>query len=101
MSKLTTDLRAHLRLFAFCLGNRTLDLEVLPFELNYSAVFQESSALEQVFVIWSNVLDMDDIGRPTNAQAASRRAAQYIRSYIDPSYDVTPPFEDWELTLHI
>ena len=101
MPKMTKDLRADLRLFAFYLANGTIDCELLPPGTDYSAVLQEPSALEQVFAIWGNVLDMDADGRPTNAGAAQRRAAQYVRSFIKPGYVVQPPFEEWELELHI
>jgi hypothetical protein len=36
----------------------------------------------------------------TNAKHAEKRAAQFVRSYVDPNYTVDPPFEDWEVHLH-
>lgn len=68
--------------------------------VDYSAIFEEPSALEQAFAIFMNVLEVDDKGNVTNAKYAERRAAQEIRRYVDPSYTVVPPFEDWELELH-
>jgi hypothetical protein len=87
-----------LRLFAFYLANRTLCLEVLR-GVDYSPIFSEASALEQAIAIYVNVLDLDEMGKVRNAGTSQRRTAQYIRSFLDPTYEVQPPFEDWELEL--
>ena len=97
--KLSRGIRTELRLFAFYLANGTLDLEVLPSTTNYSEIFREPSAVEQLFAIWANVLEVDGRGEVTNAAHASRRTAQYIRSFLDSSYKVEPPLEDWETEL--
>ena len=97
--KISSDLRSQLRFFAYFLVNRTLDLEILPRHFDYSAIFQEPSALEQAIAIWTNVVDLDESGRVMNSGQANQRAAQYIRSYVDPEYEVHPPFDDWELEL--
>jgi nicotinate dehydrogenase subunit A len=41
-----------------------------------------------------------DSGQVLNPKAAERRAAQWIRSYVDRTYTVDPPFENWEVELH-
>ena len=97
--KLGDELRGHLRMFAYFLANRTLDLEILPGNLDYSAIFEEPSALEQVFAIWINIVELDDSGGVLNSAMANRRVAQYIRSYIDSKYVVVPPFTDSETEL--
>ena len=97
--KLSREIRTELRLFAFYLANSTLDSEILPSTKSYSEIFNEPSAVEQLFAIWANVLEIDDRGRVSNAAHASRRTAQYIRSFLDSSYKVEPPFEDWETEL--
>jgi hypothetical protein len=99
LPKLSEDLRAYLRLFAFYLANGTVDWELLGEEWDYSSLFANPSDLEQVFAIWSNVLELDDEGNVLNPGAAKRRAAQYIRRFVDPSYIVEPPFAEWELEL--
>lgn len=99
--KINEDVRASLRLFAFYLANRTLDPIVLPATIDYSCIFAEPSALEQAFAIWANVIDFDGDGNVLNAAHAQRRAAQYIRGYVDQGYVVDPPLEDWELKLHL
>lgn len=101
MNKLSTALRGDLRLFAFFLVNGTVDDDIIPVGTDYRVIFEWPSTLEQVFAIWANVLECDDAGVPTNAHLAKRRASQYIRTFIDPTYRVEPPFEQWELELHL
>lgn len=100
MAKLSEEVRAHLRLFAFYLANGTLCLDVLD-GFDYSSLLQWGSSLEQVVAIWSNVLEVDESGSVLNEDEAARRAAQYIRSMVDPNYIVEPPFQAWEIELHL
>lgn len=99
MAHLPEDVRSAIRLFAFYVGNGTVDLKLLDGIDYRPALIEFGSDLERVFAIFSNVLDVDDAGRVTNFDQASRRAAQWIRSYLDSGYTVQPPFEDWELEL--
>jgi hypothetical protein len=70
--------------------------------IDYSCIFEEPSALEQAYAIFINVLEVDDMGKVTDADNAQLRAAQYIRSYVQgEDYQVDPPFEDWEVALHV
>ncbi len=99
MSQLPEDVRASYRFFEFFLANGTLCLDLLD-GIDYRAELMDyGSALERVMAIFSNVLDVDDEGRVTNAGDTERRAAQYIRQLCDPAYTVLPPFQDWELDL--
>ena len=100
MPKLTKSVRSQLRLFAFYLANSTVDWEFLGEGYDYSGIFEEPSELERVFAIWGNHLEVDEQGEVLDAARAHKRAAQYIRRYIDPSFVVDPPFEEWELELH-
>jgi hypothetical protein len=101
MAKLSSDFRCELRLFAFFLGNRSLESELLNSE-DFRDLFEDASALEQTFAIFANVIEMDDEGRVPNAEWAFHRAAQYIWSWsrTDEMTVVEPPFEEWELELH-
>lgn len=63
-------------------------------------MIEEPSMLEQAFAIFANVIELNEDGVPINAKFAEYRAAQYIRSYCDPSYVVTPDFECWEQELY-
>ena len=97
--RLGNDVRAELRLFAFYLANRSLDLSILPATVDYSAIFEEASALEMAFAIWANVISLDARGKVENGPEAIRRATQYIRSFVSPGYQVEPPLADWETEL--
>lgn len=61
---------------------------------------EEPSAIEQAFAIFANVIELDENGDVRNFTHAQKRAADYIRSYCDPAFTVSPPFEDWEVELH-
>lgn len=100
MAHLPASVRSECRFFAFYVGNRTLSAEIIgDFDYLDPSDPGLGSALEQAFAIFVNVLDVDLDGHVTNAAAAHRRAAQYLRSYCDPSYVVVPPFEEWETEL--
>lgn len=60
----------------------------------------QPSAIEQVYAIYANVIEMDEDGVVLNAKQAEKRATDYLREYLDSNYKVDPPFEDWELELH-
>lgn len=98
--KLSSDLRAQMRHFAYSLGNGTLCERVLG-DIDYlSALTDGGSVLEMVFAIWMNVVEIDEDGKVLNRYQASKRAAQYLRAYCDRTYVVEPEFEDWETELH-
>ena len=63
-------------------------------------MIEEPSMLEQAYAIFANVIELNEEGEPVNAKHAEYRAAQYIRSYCDPKYVVSPPFEVWEQELY-
>lgn len=99
MTHLPSDVRRSLRMFAFFVGNGTVDVELLG-DIDYRAGLLEfGSDLERVFTIFANVLEVDESGTVTNHDHAQRRAAQWIRSSVDPDYEPEPPFEDWEFEL--
>jgi len=99
MARLGDSVSGALRTFAFWLANGTVGHPVLE-DIDYSCIFREPSALETAMAIYANVLRVDEQGGVLNARAAERRAAQWIRSYVDPLYVVEPPFEDWETALY-
>jgi hypothetical protein len=67
--------------------------------IDYTCIFNEPSALEQVYAIYMNVLEFNESGEVTNAKYAERRAAQYILSYVTGRRE-EPEFEPWEVALH-
>ena len=60
----------------------------------------EPSAIELVYAIFANVLEFDDEGNVTNLKHAEKRATDSLRAYCDPSFQVQPPYEDWEIALY-
>lgn len=97
--KLSNSFSGVLRNFTFWMANGTVGLPLLD-GIDYSCIFSEPSALEQVYAIFANAIEMDDNGEVINAKHAEKRAAQYIRSYIDNTYKIEPPLEDWEVALY-
>ncbi|WP_326754960.1 hypothetical protein OH738_11560 [Streptomyces hirsutus] len=96
---LPVDVRGSIRLFAFYIANGTLDMELLD-GIDYKPeIMAFGSALEQVFAIFANVLQVDEQGEVVNHGDAQYRAAQWVRMVCDPSYVVEPPFEPWETEL--
>ena len=96
--KLSNSFSGALRTFAYFMasGNQyTLKgIDYLPLYGN------EPSAIEQVFAIYANVIELDNTGKVLNAKFAKKRVTDYLRAYCDPSFKVEPPFQDWEVQLH-
>lgn len=99
MRKLSNSFSGALRTFSFWIANGTVGLPLLE-GIDYTCIFDEPSALEQVYAIFANVIEMDKDGNVLNAKYAEKRAAQYIRSYVDSSYKISPPLEGWEVELY-
>lgn len=101
MTHLPEDVRSVLRFFAFYIANGSLHIDEYGDLGDYRPALMEcGSPLELVFAIFTNVLEVDPDGKVTNQGAATRRAAQYVRTYLDPGYTEVPPFQDWETELH-
>jgi hypothetical protein len=96
--KLSNSLSGALRTFAYFIASGThYALE----GVDYLSVFgEEPSAIERAFAIYANVIELDENGTVLNAKYAEERACQSIRAYCDPTYEVNPPFEEWETALH-
>ena len=84
--KLSHSFSGALRTFSFWVANGTLGLPILEGIEYRSILSQEPSALERVYAIFANVIEMDDDGNVLNAKYAERRAAQWLRSYIDRTF---------------
>jgi hypothetical protein len=100
VNHLPVDVRSAIRFFAFYVANGTLDLDLLDGIDYKSPLMASGSALEQTFAVFANVLEVDENGTVRNGGDAQYRAAQWVRSYCDPGYQVQPPFQLWELELH-
>lgn len=101
MKHLHPSVSAEVRQFSYWLANRTVGHPLLD-GIDYSCIFEEPSALEQVYAIFMNVIEVDENGKILDAERAQTRAAQYIRGYVQgENYAADPPFEDWEVELHV
>lgn len=96
--KLSNSFSGALRTFAYFIASGThYQLQ----GVDYLSLFgDEPSAIEQAFAIYANVIELDSEGNVLNAKHAEKRATDYIKSYCDSSFEVTPPYEDWEIELH-
>ncbi|OOQ58813.1 DUF7677 family protein [Mucilaginibacter pedocola] len=96
--KLSNSFSGALREFAYFMASgRQNTLEGVDYLLLYG---KEPSAIEQVFAIYANVIEMDEMGEVLNDAYAQKRATDYLRSYMDRSFEVQPSYEDWETALH-
>lgn len=57
------------------------------------------SELQNAFVVFMNGIRFDGDGRMLNEREMHRRAAQYIRAFLDPKYVIDPPPIDGECRL--
>ena len=97
--KLGDSFSGTLRTFAYFMASGThYTLE----GVNYLPLYgSEPSAIEQVFAIFANVIELDErTSEVLNAHYAQKRATDYLRAYCDRSFVVDPPYEDWETELH-
>jgi len=86
--------------FSVALGNGMLEPELLR-DIDYvPGLFSCGSTLEAVYAVFANVLTVDVHGNPTNTDRAYYRAAQCVREWCVPGYEVTPRWQGWEIELH-
>jgi len=96
--KLDNSLSGAIRTFSYFLASGTHEFMK---GIEYVSLYgKEPSAIEMVYAIFINVIEIDENGILLNEKYAERRALQYLKDYCDPSYNADPPFEDWEITLY-
>lgn len=96
--RLSSSFSGALRTFAYFMASGTQNTLS---GIDYLSLYgEEPSAIEMVFAIYANVIELDEAGTVLNAKYAEKRATDYLRSYCDPTFVVDPPYEDWETTLH-
>jgi hypothetical protein len=98
MNHLSKSFSGALRTFSFWIANKTVGHPMLD-GIDYSCIFNEPSALESVYAIFANVIELDDNGKVVNAKHAERRAAQYILQYVT-GKPADPPFKPREVELY-
>ena len=96
--KLSNDFSGALRSFAYFMTSGTHNmLEGVDYLDLYG---NEPSAIEQVYAIFTNVIELDESGKVVNFKYAQQRATDYLRSYCVHDFEVSPPLEDWETKLY-
>lgn len=96
--KLSNDFSGALRTFAYFMASGT---HYMLEGVEYLALYgSDPSAIEAAFAIFANVIELDGDGNVLNFTYAQKRATDYIKSYCDPSFKVSPPYEDWETELY-
>ncbi|UUC49578.1 hypothetical protein NOX82_27510 [Pseudomonas citronellolis] len=96
--KVSNDFSGALRTFAFFMASGShYMLKNVPYLDLYG---REPSAIEMTYAIFANVIEMDDEGNILNFTHAQKRATDYLKSYLNPSFQVTPPLEAWETELY-
>ena len=99
MPHLSHSVSGALRDFAFSMSGG--DGEAMLEGVDYLSLYgKEPSAIEQVYAIFANVLEIDENGKVTNAKYARKRASDYLRRYCGSNYKVDPPYEGWETALY-
>lgn len=70
------------------------------FEEKFRKAYKEDNSwVEQAYAIFMNNLQVTETG-VQNYDDAERRAAQYVRNYLDPTYNVEPDLKEWEYELY-
>ena len=96
--KLSNDFSGALRTFAYFMASGThYMLEGVEYMDLYG---EEPSAIERVFAIFANVIELDENGQVLNFTYAQQRATDSLREYCVPEFTVTPPYEEWEEALY-
>ena len=96
--KVSNDFSGALRTFAYFMASGT---QYMLEDVEYLDLYgNDPSAIEMAFAIFANVLEMDADGNVLNFTYAQRRATDYIKSYCVPSFEVSPPYEEWEMELY-
>ena len=67
----------------------------------FDVLIDYGSGLEQVYATLLNVLAVDEAGIVTNKDAAFRRTIQAAQMMAGINQPTVPPFERWEVELHI
>ena len=96
--KLSNSFSGALRTFVYFMSSGSQNtLEGIDYLDLYGS---DPSAIEQVFAIYVNVLELDKKGNVSNAKYAEKRATDYLRAYCDPNFSADPLYEDWETALY-
>lgn len=96
--KLSHGFSGALRTFVYFMASGT---HYMLEDVDYLRLYgEEPSAIEMIFAIFANVIELSETGKVLNFTEAQERATDYLQAYCDSSYEVSPPFEVWETTLY-
>ena len=96
--KLSNDFSGALRTFSYFMASGTHHMLK---NYDYLELYgNEPSAIEMTYAIFSNVIELDKNGQVLNFMHAQKRATDYLKSYLDSSYEVNPPLQEWEMELY-
>jgi len=96
--RLSNDFSGALRTFAYFMASGT---HYMLKDVEYLDLYgSEPSAIESVFAIFANVIELDEDGNVINFTYAQKRATDSLRAYCVPGYEVSPPYEEWEVVLY-
>jgi hypothetical protein len=92
-------LRLAIHEFAFWYANGTVGYPLLE-GIDYLRILVGyPSEVQNAFAVFVNTLRLDDEGNAVNAKEAEFRAAQFIRCFCDPEYELDPPVKPGECAL--
>ena len=81
--KLSHHFSGALRTFAYFMASGT---HYMLKDIEYLELYgEEPSAIEMVFAIFVNVIELDENGLVLNYSYAQKRATDYLRSYCEPN----------------
>lgn len=96
--KLSNEFSGALRTFAYFMASGS---HYMIEDIDYISLYgSDPSAIEMVYAIFANVIEMDEDGKVLNFTYAQKRATDYLRSYCT-RCEVDPPYEDWEIDLYL
>lgn len=96
--KLSPHFSGALRTFAYFMSSGT---HYMLEGIDYLSLHgEEPSAIEKVYAIFANVIELDEDGRVINYEYAQKRATDSLKAYCDPNFIVSPVYEDWEIALY-
>ena len=97
--KLSNEFSGALRTFTYFIASGT---HYMLKDVDYMWLFgEEPSAIEMVFAVFANVIELDENGAVLNYTYAQKRATDYLKSYCIEGFEVDPPFQEWEIELYM
>jgi hypothetical protein len=100
ITKQQSSISGAVRTFAYFLSRGSLGVTLLEGHDYRPRLMAEPWLMEQVFAIFVNNLTFDDNGNVINRTEADRRAAQWLLTVLDPSFQPKTAFSDEERALH-